>query len=52
MRYGGSAVERLASLLADIRYIRMQEALDRETERRAAEKLIEWYDWEVDSGRP
>jgi hypothetical protein len=54
-----SSVERLARRLADLRGTQMGLPLDaeterhhRETERHAAEKLLEWFEWEMGGGIP
>jgi hypothetical protein len=41
-------VEMLAARLSQIRFSRMGVEGNLETDRRAAEKLIDWYDWEMD----
>ena len=43
-----SSVEGLAALLADLRVTWMEVPLDAETERHAAETLLEWYELEWD----
>jgi hypothetical protein len=47
-----TSVERLAELLAHLRTSQMQEFLDTTTERHAAEKLLDWYHWEMGVGIP
>ena len=41
-------LEQLVGLLATIRTSQMEVELDPAVERRAAEKILEWYRWEMD----